>query len=229
MEYFDKIKLWDTNHCEQHVVNLVGNISNILKEKKINELCYLDIGSNVGKVYDLLNEKIKINKVWMFEASPLLYEYSKMKYENNYSVIIKNVAISKNVGKVNFDESSIIHQIKTNSNDLNFGLSKISNYHPTTSIHSDKISNIIKNSDEIMNNVSFIKIDTENVDFEILDDLFGVIDKFKIKPIIEFEINYFVNGMSKLEAQSIIDKFQLKGYNSLRIEDCYGDGILIPN
>lgn len=58
-EYFNKIKLWDTKYCEQHVVNLVNNISNTLKEKKITELYYLDIGSNVGKVYDLLNDKIK--------------------------------------------------------------------------------------------------------------------------------------------------------------------------
>lgn len=96
-------------------------------------------------------------------------------------------------------------------------------------IKSNKISNIIKDNDEITNNVAFIKIDTENTDFDILDDLYNVIDTFKIKPIIEFEINYFVKGMSKSEAQSIIDKFQLKGYKPLNIDDCYGDGILIPN
>jgi len=228
MEYFNKVKLWDDEHCEKHVWNLANNMKELLRSRNINELYYLDIGANVGKVYDLLNNGYNVKKVWMYEASPILFNYLKIKYNNNESVVIDNVAISDSKGDVNFDESSIIHQIKSNSSDLNFGLSKIGNSPSQTKVKSNKISNLIGNNDEILNNVTFIKIDTENVDFNILNDLVTIISKFKTKPIIEFEVNYHIGPITKDNAQSILDKFTNVGYKKLKLEDCWGDGILIP-
>jgi len=228
MEYFNKVKLWDDEHCEKHVWNLANNMKELLRSRNINELYYLDIGANVGKVYDLLNNGYNVKKVWMYEASPILFNYLKIKYNNNESVVIDNVAISDSKGDVNFDESSIVHQIKSNSSDLNFGLSKIGNSPSQTKVKSNKISNLIGNNDEILNNVTFIKIDTENVDFNILNDLVTIISKFKTKPIIEFEVNYHIGPITKDNAQSILDKFTNVGYKKLKLEDCWGDGILIP-
>lgn len=228
MEYFNKVKLWDDEHCEKHVWNLANNMKELLRSRNINELYYLDVGANVGKVYDLLNSGYNVKKVWMYEASPILFNYLKIKYNNNESVVIDNVAISDSEGDVNFDESSIVHQIKSNSSNLNFGLSKIGNSPSQTKVKSNKMSNLIGNNDEILNNVTFIKIDTENVDFNILNDLVTIISKFKTKPIIEFEVNYHMGPITKDNAQSILDKFTNVGYKKLKLEDCWGDGILIP-
>jgi hypothetical protein len=123
----------------------------------------------------------------------------------------------------------MLYQIKNNVEEFNFGLSKIGNSPNQLEINSNKISNLIGNNEEIFNNVSFIKIDTENVDFFILDDLISVVEKFKTKPIIEFEVNYKSSTITNEMAQDILNKYVLVGYKPLRLEDCWGDGILIPN
>ena len=143
-------------------------------------------------------------------------------------MVLNNVAVSDSDGEVNFDESSIIYQINNNLPDLNFGLSKIGDSPNQTKVKSNKISNLIGDDKEILDNVSFIKIDTENVDFFILDDLVTIINKFKIKPIIEFEVNYHMSPITKEIAQSILDRFSKNGYKQIKLEDCWGDGILIP-
>ena len=76
--------------------------------------------------------------------------------------------------------------------------------------------------------MSFIKIDTENFDFYILEDLLTIIDKFSIKPIIEFEVNWNASPLSRDDASIILDKFTDLGYEKLTLDDCHGDGILIP-
>jgi FkbM family methyltransferase len=229
MEHFNEIKKWDDLHCEKHVMNLVNNITELLSSKGITELNYIDIGANVGKVYDLLKERNNLKKVWMYEASPLLYEYLKLKYESDVNVMLTNVAISDKEGMVPFDESSILYQIKNNTEEFNFGLSKIGNSESELKVNSNKITNLISNDREILDNVTFIKIDTENVDFFILDDLVSIIKDFKVKPIIEFEVNYQSSTINKENAQFILDKYSSVGYKPLRLEDCWGDGILIPN
>lgn len=228
MNSLEKIKDWDQKFCEQHVVNLVYGISNTFQKNGIEKISYVDIGANVGKVYDLLNQKLVVDRVWMIEASPLLFEYLQQKYENNINVSLFNYAANDTNGEVYFDESSMIHQINHNSDNLNFGLSKIGHTIDSKIVRSVKISEFFDQNDEIYNEVRFIKIDTESVDFNILKDLLSIITKFKRLPVIEFEVNYFVIGMSEDEAQSILYKYEEKGYNKLSLKDCHGDGILVP-
>jgi len=89
---YDHIKKWDDIFCAQHVINLVNHISSLLLKNNINQINYLDIGANVGKVYDLLSERIPINKAYLVEASPLLFNYIKQKYTNNSKVQLFNFA-----------------------------------------------------------------------------------------------------------------------------------------
>jgi FkbM family methyltransferase len=228
-KYFDKIKQWDDLHCEKHVFNFVNQIYDILNKNNFTSINYIDIGANVGKVYDLLSNKITINQAYLYEASPILYSYLEKKYKNNISVKTHNITINNNTGSVFFDETSLIHQIENNFSDLNLGLSKITNNQNLTKVDSTKLSTILNQDKDLFTNINFIKIDTENVDFYILIDLLTVIDFFEKKPIIEFEINYFMNGHPQIWAQNIIDEFFKHGYNSLNLSDCYGEGILIPN
>jgi hypothetical protein len=67
------------------------------------------------------------------------------------------------------------------------------------------------------------------VDFNILEDILLIINKFNFKPIIEFEINYMNIGLSKEDAQNVLDKFLVHGYRKLNIDNCYGDGVLVPS
>jgi len=226
MKYFNEIKVWDEEVCYKHVLNLVREITNILKQKNIDKLYFLDIGANVGKVYDLLKDVYDVEKVWMYEASPLLYEYLEDKYKDDDKVVTNHVAISNEEGYINFNEESIKYQIENNVGEFNFGLSKIIDSEESVKVRTNKVSSLV--DDEILNNVSFIKIDTENFDFYILEDLLSIIDKFRIKPIIEFEVNYTASPLSREEALIILDGFTNLGYKKIILDDCQGDGILIP-
>lgn len=231
MKYFKEIKVWDDEICYKHVINLVRGITNLLKQKNIDKLYFLDIGANVGKVYDLIKDVYDVEKVWMYEASPLLYEYLEDKYKDDDKVVTNHVAISNEEGYINFNEESIKQQIKngyayTPNDEFNFGLSKIADSKESVKVRTSKLSSLI--DDEILNNVSFIKIDTENFDFYILEDLLTIIDKFSIKPIIEFEVNWNASPLSREDASIILDKFTDLGYEKLTLDDCGGDGILIP-
>jgi|688.fasta_scaffold60901_5 FkbM family methyltransferase len=224
----EKIKIWDDNICSKHVINLVHGINNIITKNGIEKLNYVDIGANVGKVYDLLSQRIEIEKVWMFEASPILFSYLKEKYSNNTKVRLENFAVDNSTGIVHFDESSMLYQFDSNVDEYNFGLSKIMHTNLSQEVNSIKISDYFNDNPQIFNSVDFIKIDTESVDFNILVDLTNVIEKFRKKPIIEFEVNYMNAGFTFDTAQMVLDEYIKFGYNKLFLNECHGDGLLIP-
>ena len=91
------------------------------------------------------------------------------------------------------------------------------------------LSKFLEKKNHLFNEFCFIKIDTETVDFNILKDLLTVIDRFTIKPLIEFEINYKTIDIDDYEAQKILDSFMKFDYRKTNLNECYGDGILIPN
>jgi hypothetical protein len=129
---------------------------------------------------------------------------------------------------VSIDESSMIYQLsQLEYNDLNFGLSKISELNHGN-VQAIPISIFLKNNKFLYECINFIKIDTENVDLEILEDILSIIDNFSIKPLIEFEKNYFISGHSDDYAQAILNKFVNYGYSNIDIRYCSGDGLLIP-
>ncbi len=228
MEYLNKIKLWDEQHCEQHVVGLVDNISKIIEDNEIKKTYLIDIGANVGKVYELLNEKVHLERTYMFEASPMLFEYLEKKYINDEKVSLYHRAVNNNEDEVDFDEHSMIHQMNDGTELLNFGLSQIRKTEYSTKVKSLLISKFLDNNSFLYDDFCFIKIDTETVDFNILQDLLNVIDKFKVKPVIEFEINNLHIDISNESAQEIVNLYYKFGYKELNLKDCWGEGILIP-
>lgn len=221
---------WDNIYCEQHVINLVEQIY-----KKINiyygdnnPICVVDIGANVGKVYDLLCKKISLEEYYMIEPNIELYQYLIDKYKNNLNIKIYNNAVGLTDDIVYFDSSSMEYQIDNNSTNLNFGLCKVSNSPTNQKIKSIKISQFFQDNPSLYEKPCFIKIDTENFDYQILSDLITIIDLFNKKPVIEFENNYFCDGHTLEWAQNIVDQYIDKGYQKIYITRYMGDGILEP-
>jgi FkbM family methyltransferase len=225
----DFIKKWDDVYCAQHVYNLVNNITSLFLRNKINEISYLDIGANVGKVYDLLSKKIKINEAYFIEASPILFNYLKQKYSENKNLFLfNNAAFNKN-DTIHFDQTSMLYQFQHNlKENLNLGLSRINYSENSVPVQAISLSNfLIENN--LFDKLSFIKIDTESVDFLILEDILNVISKFINKPVIEFEVNYSNCNMTDNTAQLILDNYHSNGYHHLKISNCHGDGLLVPS
>ncbi len=221
---------WDNIHCEQHVVNLVEQIYKKIDAYYVDNgpICVVDIGANVGKVYDLLSKKISLEQYHMIEPNIELYKYLIDKYKNNPNIKIYNNAVGLTSDVVYFDTSSMEYQINNNSTNLNFGLCKVSNSPTNQEVKSIKISQFFQENPILYEKSCFIKIDTENFDYQILSDLVTVVDLFNKKPIIEFENNYFCDGHSLEWAQSIVDQYVHKGYQKIEITRYMGDGILEP-
>lgn len=224
------IERWDNIYCERHVLNLIETICpKIIKYYNNNPIYFIDIGANVGKVYDLLSTRINIKKSYMFEANSKLYEYLNIKYKNNTNISIYHNAIGITEDFVYFDESSMEYQINNNITNLNFGLSMISQNITNKKVQGLRISKFIEDNSFLYDELCFIKIDTENFDYQILLDLSTIIHLFKKKPIIEFENNYFCTEYDVEWAQNIINQYVNKGdYKELKIHRNMGDGILEP-
>lgn len=221
---------WDNLHCEKHVINLITNISPIIKNHFANNICLIDIGANVGKVYDLLKEYIDIDEVYMFEPNGDLYKYLTKKYKDNTNTYIYHNAIFSENKSIYFDESSMDYQVDNlnQSDEINFGLSKISNDETNNLVNGIKVSTFFQDNNHLYNKKCFIKIDTETFDYQILQDLYSVIPNFIYKPIIEFENNYYCLGNDLEWAQGIINKYIDIGYKEIVVQRNMGDGVLEP-
>lgn len=223
---FDKIKLWDDTYCGLHVGFLVNDIARHFNEKNIKEIVLCDIGANVGKVYEMLNNIIPITEAFMFEGSPTIYKYLLDKFIHNNNIIIRNYAITDEPGMLNFDESTINYQFEKNTNYFNLGLSHVSEYGKLR-VEGKSFKQLFEEFPNLKN-VNCIKIDTENRDFSILKSLLECIDMFIVKPFITFEVNYACNNITAENADNILNEFSLKGYRKISIKDCKGNEALIP-
>lgn len=223
---FELIKRWDDNHVSPHVEPYINYISSFLNNYcKDNKIYYIDIGANTGKVFDILirNNLIKIEHAYLFEPNTKLYKYLIHKYENNNIVSIYDFIISNENGSVNFDEEPVDVQIYENTSYINFGLSCINKLKINNMKETHKISEFIVDK-KLYNEKIFIKIDTENNDIFILQDILSIMDMFVYKPMIIFEVNFKNN--EKVFADSIFNAYQASFDYDIMISDA--DGMLLP-
>jgi FkbM family methyltransferase len=182
-------KRWDSenagmvhNHVQVHSRLLANNIPALRG--------MIDIGSNTGLFYDAMKSKMTIDHCWMIEANMHLASYARSKYDSN-SVSVVSAAIGNSNGVAYFFPDDPFTERSPNRHNLGLGrvLSK------SEKVHSDcvqipmiTISSFL--TEQMFETVDLIKIDTENMDFTILEDLISVIPKFKQLPIISFECNW---------------------------------------
>ena len=225
------VKFWDDNLVLQHIGIELGWLFNYLDSNNITEVSYIDIGSNVGKFYDVISEKYKINKCIMVEPSNVLFNHMSEKYSNIDGVGMFNCAISDENGEFNFLDSAemaIEHYEKIGiDNSINLGLSKI-NKSVSGNVKCYSMDFFLKNHNSIpAEEITFMKIDTENMDLNIIHSMTQYFIDNKIKPFILFENNYH-NTMSKIDAENIINNFcNLCGYELIDL-DKPGDNFITP-
>jgi FkbM family methyltransferase len=225
------VKFWDDNLVLQHIGVELGWLFNYLDSNNITEVSYIDIGSNVGKFYDVISEKYKINKCVMVEPSKVLFNHMFEKYSNIDGVEMFNCAISDENGDFNFFDSAemaIEYYEKIGiDNSINLGLSKI-NKSENGNVKCYSMDFFLKNHNSIpADEITFMKIDTENMDLNIIHSMTQYFIDNKIKPFILFENNYH-NTMSKIDAENIITNFcNLCGYELIDL-DKPGDNFITP-
>lgn len=221
------IKYWDETIVLRHIGTELKWLFEYLDSMDIKKVSFIDIGGNVGKFYDEVSKKYKIDKCIIVEASKKLSDYMSEKFKNNPEVTIHNFGLSDIEGDFLFDDSGIDYWENKNLDEsINLGVSKISKSPGITKFY--KMDYFLEEINTIPpNKITFIKIDTENRDLPIIRDMMSYLIKHKIKPFILFENNYH-NDLTFDVAQKIVDDFSEKcGYYpvDLRIN---GDSFIKP-
>jgi len=173
----------------------VDKIYDELNLKNLN-ICF-DIGSNVG----LFTKHLKLNKcnkIFCFEPNKKAFNSLQKNLKDENEVELFNLAVSHNNDALRLyidDNNSLIsstHDVKNNYYDVE-----------TTTLKDIFEKNKIQN-------VDFVKIDIEGMEFDLIenleDSIFQKIDKF----LIEYHDFYFTDGSQKLE--KLKNKLNLMGY-----------------
>lgn len=195
------IEIWDRELIEKHIGSEVRYIEDFFVGK--TKLSYIDIGANVGKFYDVLSKKYEIEKVVMVEPAPKLFEYISDKFKDIQNCKIYDFAISDETGETFFQTYSLDNSTPEH---IDMGVSKI---HHNNDGHKVKMVSGLEFLTLYIENLEeydFIKIDTENYDYQIIKSITPVISKLSKKPFILFEHNYH-NSISKEEAVTILNNF----------------------
>lgn len=222
----DTIKFWDDNLVQKHINYEISLIKSFFKDKKT--LCYIDIGANVGKFYDVLSKSYEIKKVVMVEPAPQLYQYISNKFKDIENCKIYDFAVSNESGETFFQTTSLENCLNKESfENINLGLSKIDH----SKGHKIKVvsgSEFLASYVDNLADYDFIKIDTESKDYLIIESITDIISKLENKPFILFEHNYY-HAITKDAAKEIIDNFTTScEYEPVNFDELKGDCCLMP-
>lgn len=212
------IKHWDEHLCKQHVVNEINQLIAQLKDKK--SIKFLDIGANVGKFYDVFSERYDIDSCILVEPNPYLAEYLNKKFNTPEVIVIdKAVTDDSYSGKANFYINPTVN---------NLGLSKLDKHNGNFLVDTIKFSDLLENYWHSIKDFDFIKIDTENHDFNLLEVLYKKLITTNFRPIIAFE-NNFKGYLKEDQAKSIYDTFiNNLNYKGPEFKHLPGDVVIYP-
>ena len=175
---------------------------NFLKKKNINDFnVFLDIGAHEGESIKLFSKNFKINKIYSFEPSPISYQILEKNIKNFEKNNSSTKIIAENIALGNSNENIFLKQIIESSSstirDLNvnskyfkkkfFFLKNSANQSLFKEIKVKQIQ-LSKYVDENkIENIDFIKIDTEGYELEVLKGAKEILYKAKY---ILFEHHY---------------------------------------
>lgn len=206
---YDIIKYWDEQIVESHTNTVeVVKFFNNQNKKNIN---YIDIGANVGKVFDELNDAIGVNKCYLVEPSKELADYMRRKYSDLNNVKVIEKGLTKENKMYEFLNNNLSHyQMIGKQPSLNLGLSSITGKDNVSGdnylIEGITGSKLLEEIDLIPSELDYIKIDTENCDFFVLESIYSYLKENNIHPYISFEVNYN-QFMSIEDAKSILQPY----------------------
>ena len=182
------------------------NILDFFQQKKIIKLInnkftkpivIFDIGAHHGETIKLFLKKLRVKKIYSFEASPNNYKVLKKKIYKNYlkKVDIYNFGIGDKISKSYINQavessSSTMNELNKNSKYLKRKLKILNikdneNFYRKIPIQILTLDSFIQQHD--IQNIDLLKIDTEGYEFNVLKGASKYIDRINL---IYFEHHY---------------------------------------
>ncbi|MBP1646055.1 MAG: methyltransferase, FkbM family [Bacteroidetes bacterium] len=174
----------------------------------ISDLEVIDVGANIGDSAVLINSVRNMpKKIYCFEGEKEYVNY----FKENTSSMENIVLFETYLGEENSENS---FEVFKNNGTLRIDTNKKGN------IKIDSIDNIDGKSNNIFNNVKFLKIDTDGYDFKILRGARNLL--LRSKPILFFEYDReFLDNVND-DGFSTFKMLEDIGYNKAIIYDNYG-------
>ena len=177
-------------------------IIEFLKKNNLSEINLIfDVGAHKGESINLFLKNMKVKNIVSFEASPLNFKFLENNKKNlekkfpNTKIIIENLALSSDGRVVTFKQfnessSSTINNINQESRYFKrkFNLLNLRNkkkIYESFKLKTETLDNYMYQNN--FNRISFLKIDTEGYEYEIL---IGLKKKIKSIDTIMFEHHY---------------------------------------
>jgi len=177
-------------------------IIKFLKKNSLSEINLIfDVGAHKGESINLFLKNMKVKNIVSFEASPLNFKYLENNKKNlekkfpNTKIIIENLALSSDGRVVTFKQfnessSSTINNINQESRYFKrkFNLLNLRNkkkIYESFKLKTETLDNYMYQNN--FNRISFLKIDTEGYEYEIL---IGLKKRIKSIDTIMFEHHY---------------------------------------
>ena len=177
-------------------------IIKFLKKNSLSEINLIfDVGAHKGESINLFLKNMKVKNIVSFEASPLNFKFLENNKKNlekkfpNTKIIIENLALSSDGRVVTFNQfnessSSTINNINQESRYFKrkFNLLNLRNkkkIYESFKLKTETLDNYIYQNN--FNRISFLKIDTEGYEYEIL---IGLKKRIKSVDTIMFEHHY---------------------------------------
>lgn len=166
----------------EHEIRLLRDLTN-------KQMASIDIGVYRG-VYSYFLSNLS-SHVYSFEANPLLHETLKKSLKDKKNVTLENIAISSNTGETNIriPIRNKALDYKNYEEKYELGLATIHNENTLENkeIHEIEIKKIRLDDYSFNHPISFIKIDVEGHEKEIIDGATNLISYHKPYLLIEIE------------------------------------------
>ena len=172
-------------------------IIKLINNKFTKSIVIFDIGAHHGETIKLFLKKLRVKKIYSFEASPNNYKVLKKKIYKNYlkKVDIYNFGIGDKISKSYINQavessSSTMNELNKNSKYLKRKLKILNikdneNFYRKIPIQILTLDSFIQQHD--IQNIDLLKIDTEGYEFNVLKGASKYIDRINL---IYFEHHY---------------------------------------
>jgi len=198
-------------------------ILNLIKKKFLNPIIVVDVGAHHGETINLFYKKLKLNKIYSFEASPQNYKIlqkNTTKY-NSKKIQIYNYGVGEKISENYINQtlessSSTINKLNENSKYFKKKLKILNIKNKRSFQHKIPIKIITLDFFIEKNKIEYIdlvKIDTEGYEFNVLKGLAKHNDKVKL---VYFEHHYDDMIIKNYKFSDI--HYLLKSYGFIKIK-----------
>jgi len=192
---------------------------------KLKNADVLDIGSNVGFFSEAILKNVKCNSIHLFEPC---FEYFSLSVSHPILKGCKDTKIYyNNYGLSDLKQNKVLYKSKDNNIGWNTFLTKDPNQKEGFYEYMSKENcRVMRLDDYEIDNIDFIKIDTEGYEHKVIDG--GLEQIKKHKPYILVEVGWGINHPEWEKCQFIYNKLFDIGYEKINFTTDTKDILFTP-